>query len=85
MFLILPLMSLSFCFWFTDQISSLDFQCVTCDTIHLVQCGGLMRSPGFRWQVRSGGHLQLLHRELSSHILELLFRSWFVTSSKLRQ
>ena len=39
-------MSLQFCICFNEQISSLDLQCVACDTTHLIQERDLMRRPG---------------------------------------
>ena len=45
MFVTLPLMSLWFCWCFTEQTSSLVFQRVACDAIHLIQYHNSMRSP----------------------------------------
>ena len=39
-------MSLELCICFTEQTSTLEFQCVVCDAIHLVQKYDTMRSPG---------------------------------------
>ena len=42
---ILPWMLLKFCRCFMEQTSSVVFQCVACDTVHLTQEHNLMRSP----------------------------------------
>ena len=42
-FLALLSMSLKFCIFFVEQITSLEFQCVACDFIHLARQNDLMR------------------------------------------
>ena len=46
MLVTLPLMPFKFCRCFIEQTSSLVFQRVACDTIHLIQQCNLMRRPG---------------------------------------
>ena len=45
MFLTLLSMPFKFCRCFTEQISSPVFQCVACDTVHLIQQHDSMKSP----------------------------------------
>ena len=82
-----------FCRCFIEQTASLVFQCVACDTIHLIldetssfALLDFREHPfflafllwTFRWLVQL--HHEI-HHELLAHFLELLFRSLFVGSS----
>ena len=85
------LLPLKFCRCLIEQTSSLVFQCVACDTIHLIQYCNLRR-PGllclifesthplwtFRWLVPLQREL---HHELLAHTIDLLFPSLLVGSS----